>query len=53
MNHTNFDNVEAATNAVIDSKLGIDTTEGYVASLERPITSEYFVRPDGTVEFVR
>lgn len=41
------------TNEAIDAKLGTDTTEGYLEYLNKKDTNNYYIRPCGTVEFVR
>ena len=52
-NTPNFDRVEAQYQANADRINKIDSADSYVASLSRPITGEYIVMPNGTVEFIR
>mgnify|MGYP003113267847 CR=1 FL=1 len=52
-NKTNFDKVEETYNATIDTRNRVHNVRTYVESLQRPATPEYFVRPDGSIEFIR
>lgn len=52
-NETNFDRVEENYNAAIDTRNRVHNVQTYVESLKRPATAEYFVRPDGSIEFIR
>jgi len=40
------------TNTQIDKLLKVETTNDYLTYLEAPKTKSYFIRPDGTVEFI-
>lgn len=49
------DNIAKAidnTNAQIDNLLKVETTSEYMKYLDAPKTNTYFIRPDGTVEFI-
>jgi len=40
-------------NEQIDIMSGVSTTEAYVASLTKPQTGTYLIRPDGSIEFIK
>lgn len=40
------------TNAQIDKLLKVETAEDYNKYLKAPKTKSYFIRPDGSIEFI-